>query len=251
MIEKFYEIKEFLLSKKYYIICIFIIVCLLILLFVFNNKKDDNKELSNIKLEKEEEKVSVSNNDDCLVKVDIKGYINNPGLYEVSCDNRVNDVINLAGGLKENSDISIINLSKKVKDEMVIVIYSKDEVNDFLNTRENEKIIEDKCSNNTLKNDACITSSERIETSVSIKEKNNNVNNTNTNTNSSNSNSLISINTASKDELMTLSGIGESKAISIIKYREENGLFKSIEDIKSVTGIGDKMFEKIKDYITV
>ena len=61
----------------------------------------------------------------------------------------------------------------------------------------------------------------------------------------------VSINTASKEELMTLSGIGEAKAGAIIEYREKNGNFASIEDIKNVSGIGDAIFEKIKDNITI
>ena len=62
---------------------------------------------------------------------------------------------------------------------------------------------------------------------------------------------LISINKASKEELMSISGLGESKAEAIIKYREENGEFKTIEDIKNVSGIGDSLYEKIKERITV
>ena len=65
------------------------------------------------------------------------------------------------------------------------------------------------------------------------------------------SESLVDINTAEAERLKTLNGIGDSKAKSIIEYREQNGGFKSIEEIKNVTGIGDKMFEKIKDNITV
>lgn len=69
--------------------------------------------------------------------------------------------------------------------------------------------------------------------------------------NSTNLSDLININTASLEQLMTLSGIGESKAKSIISYREENGNFKAIEDITKVSGIGQALYEKIKDYITV
>ncbi len=69
--------------------------------------------------------------------------------------------------------------------------------------------------------------------------------------NSTNTSGLININTASLEQLMTLSGIGESKANSIISYREENGNFKTIEDITNVSGIGQALYEKIKDYITV
>ena len=65
------------------------------------------------------------------------------------------------------------------------------------------------------------------------------------------SESLVDINTAEAEQLKTLNGIGDSKAKSIIEYREQNGGFKSIEEIKNVTGIGEKMFEKIKDNITV
>ena len=64
-------------------------------------------------------------------------------------------------------------------------------------------------------------------------------------------NNKISINTARLSELMNIKGIGEIKAKSIIEYREKNGLFKSIEDITKVKGIGSSTFEKIKDYIKV
>ncbi|PKM51049.1 MAG: competence protein ComEA [Firmicutes bacterium HGW-Firmicutes-7] len=63
--------------------------------------------------------------------------------------------------------------------------------------------------------------------------------------------SLVNINSASKEQLMTLPGIGESKALSIIQFRESNDGFTSIEDIKKVNGIKDAMFNKIKDLITI
>ena len=62
---------------------------------------------------------------------------------------------------------------------------------------------------------------------------------------------LININTADATRLQELSGIGESKAKEILLYREKNGLFSSIEDIKSVSGIGDKLYERIRENITV
>lgn len=61
----------------------------------------------------------------------------------------------------------------------------------------------------------------------------------------------VNINTADKNLLMTLPGIGESRAGDIIRYRDEHGLFSSIDDIKNISGIKDKMFEKIKDYIEI
>lgn len=62
---------------------------------------------------------------------------------------------------------------------------------------------------------------------------------------------LININTATKESLMTLPGIGESRAESIIAYREQNGYFSSVEDIMKVSGIKEAAFEKIKDYICI
>ncbi len=61
----------------------------------------------------------------------------------------------------------------------------------------------------------------------------------------------ININTATAEELATLEGIGEMKAESLIEYRDNQGHFAKVEDLKNVKGIGDKIFEKIKDQITV
>lgn len=61
----------------------------------------------------------------------------------------------------------------------------------------------------------------------------------------------VNLNTATKEELMTLPGVGEAKASSIISYREEQGAFKSIEDIMQISGIKEGLFEKIKDYIKI
>ncbi|WP_253269731.1 helix-hairpin-helix domain-containing protein [Pediococcus pentosaceus CGMCC 7049] len=62
---------------------------------------------------------------------------------------------------------------------------------------------------------------------------------------------IVNINTASKAELLTLNGVGDKKAEQIINYREQQGEFKSIEDLKQVQGIGDKIFEGLQDAITV
>jgi competence protein ComEA helix-hairpin-helix repeat region len=61
----------------------------------------------------------------------------------------------------------------------------------------------------------------------------------------------ININTATKEELMQLTGIGESKAVSILSYRETNGKFQTIEELKNISGIGDATFEKLREQITV
>lgn len=114
---------------------------------------------------------------------------------------------------------------------MVIIIYSNEQVQEFEKTKELETIIQDKCiqpNENSITNDACI-------------------NNTTTN----NTETKVSINKATLEELMTLPGIGESKAKDIIDYRNKNGEFKSIEDLTKVSGIGESIFAKIKESITL
>lgn len=186
----------------------------------FKNKDDD------IVVEKSITKKKTISTD--KYQVDIKGEINYPGTYKVDSDLRVIDVIKLAGNLTENADTSVINLSKRISDEMVIIIYSKSQVEEFKKTKEIEKQVEEKCvqpSEDSLKNDACI--------------------------NSSSGNGKININNASIDDLKNLTGIGEKKAKDIVNYREKNGLFKSVEDIMKVNGIGESNFAQIKENITV
>lgn len=201
-----------------------------VIIVIYKNNQSINDEVVDIFKDEEIVEENIESIDEEIdfteetntVIVDIKGMVAVPGVYEVDSSARVNDVIILAGGLIEGADTSMINLAKVVSDEMTIIIYSSDEV---LQKYKDEVCI---CDCPEITNDACINSN-----------------------NESNSNKLVNINTASKEELMTITGIGESKADIIIKYREDNGNFKSIEDIKNVTGIGESLFEKIKDYITV
>lgn len=198
-----------------------IVISLIIYIVYFKKEKIIYEECNNI--------VEEVNTDEYYV--DIKGEVVNPGVYKVNSDLRINDVINIAGGLTKNADISLLNLSKKIVDEMNIKIYSKEEVNNALKDIKEPTVIEvikeiEKeciCLDN---NDACINDE--------VKETSN----------------LININTANKEELMTITGIGDSKANSIIEYRKTNK-FNIIDDIKNVSGIGDSVFEKIKSYITV
>ena len=206
-------------------IIIFIIVGGLIGFCIYKFKDNFKSNKKDIVLEKKiVKKKNISTN---KYQVDIKGEVNYPGTYKVDSDLRVIDIIKLAGDLTENADTSVINLSKKINDEMVIIVYSKSQVEDFKKTKEIEKQVEDRCieNENGLKNDACITSSV--------------------------SNGRININTASIDELKNLTGIGEKKAKDIITYREKNGGFNTIEDIMKVNGIGESGFAQIKEDITV
>lgn len=208
-------------------------------IFHFMKNKQDNKdkEENNIleKKAKKKEKISEKAKNDEL-KVDIKGEINMPGIYTLKENSRVIDVIELAGGLTEEANTSVINLSKKIIDEMVIIIYSNAQVQDFENTKKLEETVQQMCKQpdeNSLKNDACISSENKQPSTETT------------------SNGKISINNATKEELMTLPGIGESKAKDIIDYREKNGLFNSIEDLTKVSGIGENTLAQIKENITV
>ena len=142
--------------------------------------------------------------------VEIKGQVVKPDVYTLDENAIINDLINLAGGVTENADLSSINRAKKLQNHEMIYIADKNQSN---NSQESVK------------------SSGEASSSVSQ--------------------SLVDINTATVEQLKTLNGIGDSKAESIIEYREQNGGFKSVEEIKNVTGIGEKMFEKIKDKITI
>lgn len=186
--------------------------------------------------EYEEDEINIENEIVSEVLVDVKGAVKKPGVYKLSSDSVVNDAIELAGGLKSGASTKYINLSKKVLNEMVIMVYTSSEIN--------------KMNNNSL--ETCVVASENVKNCegssiVVTEDKNSNqVNDTNE---TINSNDKISINTASKDELMKLDGVGESKALAIIEYRNTNNGFKTLEELMNVSGIGDKAYNKIKDNI--
>ena len=152
------------------------------------------------------------NNDAVKMYVDIKGAVKLPGMYEVTSDMRVLNVIDMAGGLKETADDSQVNFSQRIEDQMVIYI-----------PIEGEELSETVIAG-TNSNTANISKDE---------------------------DGKINLNQATKEELMTLSGVGEKKAEKIIEYREENGSFKTIEDLKNVNGFGEKSFESLEKYISI
>lgn len=247
--------KKILKNKITYISLFILLICGI---FIFNNEiKIEEKTYNEFILEEnkieEIEKTTEEVSDKIIekqVKVDIKGYVATPGVYEVGESAKVIDVINIAGGLKENADTSRINLAKTVKDEMVIIIYSKSEIESYINSQNKVEIkteyiyVEKPCECPTVNNDACLKE-EDLSANEIPKEETKDENN-----NEAEEIKIVSINTATKDELMTLPSIGESKANNIIEYRNINK-FTKIEDIKNVSGIGDSLFEKIKDYITI
>ena len=142
----------------------------------------------------------------------ICGEVENPGVYSLKEGSRLYELIELAGGMTQQAAKNYLNLVEKLIDGQRVQVPSVDELE-----------------------------SGTYQTYLSLE----------TQIEKSNSNSLININTASKEQLMTLPGIGESKANSIITYRQENGKFAKIEDIMNISGIKNAAFEKIKDLITV
>ena len=216
-----------MLKKTIFILSGIVIILSVVIVVVYKNNTYSNEEVVDIfkNEDKEDKEEKEEVNDNKKVIVDIKGSIVNPGVYEVDRTSRVMDVISLAGGLLEDADTSLINLAKVVSDEMTIIIYSKEEVSSDKDKDKDECL----CDCPLINNDACIE-----EEDTKGEEDN-----------------YVNINTCSKEELMTINGIGEAKAKAIIDYREKNGNFNTIEDIRNVSGIGDSLFEKIKAYITV
>lgn len=179
-----------------------------------NSLEESSKELESIPEEK--------------YYVDIKGYVKKPGVYEVSKTSIVNDCLKLAGGLLRNADTTTINLSKPVSAAMVIYVPKKNEV--IKSTTDKTTTTTTEIPNNAAIPDNSNTSIDTSSTTLNLK---------------------INLNTASKEELTKLRGIGEAKAQDIIDYRNTNGSFKTIEEIKNISGIGDALFAKIKDNIRV
>lgn len=161
-----------------------------------------------------ETQVEVDNSKAAGIYVYICGEVANPGVYELSEDSRIYEAVDAAGGFTENAARESINLASKVSDGMQITIYNKEEAASLPagGTSAGKNSGQDQMSG---------------------------------------SSSLVNLNTATKEELMTLKGIGESKAEDIIRYREKSGGFKKIEDIMKISGIKEAGFQKIKDSITV
>ncbi len=251
--EKLYELYE---RYRDYILSLFLLIIIISSeVFMYYKLNDVIEKNSRIKTEekhilkdnKQEEKDKKE-----LLYVDVKGEVLTPGVYSFE-KGRVIDAVNKAGGITEKADTSINNLGKKLVDEMVIIIYSKTEVKKMMRVIEKKKKAIEKC-NEITSNNSCITENDITfnENAKKISSGTNKTKSTNNNSskNTNKSSLKISINNASKKELMTLSGIGESKAKNIIDYRNKNK-FNDISEIKNVKGIGDSIFEKIKDNITI
>lgn len=179
--------------------------------FIHDDKNQDEIIENNFYLSEED-------NIKKTIFVEVKGEVLNPNVYKMEEGSIVYDLILMAGGITDKGSLDDINQAREIKNGECIIVRSIDDVGvldkqDFVDSRFNE---------------------------TSYKHSG-----------SDNNSFLININTASKEELKTLNGIGDVLADSIIEYREENGVFESIDDIKNVSRIGSKTFEKFRDKITV
>lgn len=219
---------KYLMQKyKYYGIG-FLFLLILSLSFIFMTKQESLQE-EDTWIEPEETPILEKR-----IKVDIKGAIQKPGVYLLEENARVEDAIQKSGGLREDADTNYINLSKKIKDEMVIIIYTQEEIKQMVEGNQTIRYIDKECICPVKQNDACLDNN-KITNQKEVEKQNT---------------GPINLNTASLEELQTLTGIGEAKAKLIIAYREKTAFIK-IEDIKNVKGIGESIFDKIKNHITV
>ncbi len=147
------------------------------------------------------------------IVIHVAGAVKNPGVYTLEEGKRVKDAIEVAGGHLPEADILRLNLAQKLHDE--------------------DKLYVPKIGETSEQSDA---ESPSYGATVGVSSK---------------SDGKIDINTAGETELTQLPGIGSVTAQKILDYRKANGSFKTIDDIKNVSGIGDKKFEQIKDKIKV
>lgn len=190
-----------------------------------SNEENNSKGENSVDNEEKEDE----NNKNKII-VHISGEVKNQGVVELEENSRVNDAIEKAGGVTENAYMKDINLAYKLEDGMKIYIPSKEEVENNENNGSDSSL---------YNNSGYYSSYENISGTSNVNSK------------KDESNKKVNINTANKEELDTLPGIGEATADKIIEYRNKNGRFKTKEEIKEVSGIGDSKYEKIKEIIEI
>ena len=161
-----------------------------------------------------------SGTDETAVKhifVHVVGSVQAPGMVELEAGQRVSDAVQAAGGFTPEADQLSVNLARQVEDGEQIVVGS----------------VQEGAASSGSAQSSSSSSKQSSETSTSV------------------ASGKVNINTATVEQLTTLKGVGEATAQKIIDYRQQNGSFKKIEDLKNVSGIGDKRYAALKDSITV
>ena len=232
-------------NKKQKIIIVIIGLMIIIAFLYYIYTKEDDSIISTEEIVEEnmventignlEENEETTKEDTDKIIVHVSGAVNKEGIVELEENSRISDAIDKAEGLKENADTKNINLAFKLEDGMKIYIPTTGE------SREQNK------QNGQSQNQTLMDETSKYVTSSSgvVQEEQTN------GQSEQKKNEKININTATQTQLETLPGIGPSTSLKIVNYREENGKFKNIEDIKEVSGIGDAKYENIKDLICV
>lgn len=181
---------------------------------VNSNQKGKNHDVlkNDDKTNNKIESNTIQNGDE-IVFVDIKGAVEHPNVYKMKSSDRIKDVLDKVK-LLTDADLSQVNLSEKLTDQKMIYIPS---------ANENKNRITQNDDNNKSGHSKSLNSS---------------------------STNKMNINTASETELLKIPGVGPTKVREIIDYRQKNNTFHSIEDLKNIKGIGDKTYERIKEYVT-
>ncbi len=158
-----------------------------------------------------------------MISVYICGEVNNPGIYEVPKGVILNKIIEAAGGFTEEASENNVNLVYQIESNMSIYIPSEDEITQGFT------------GGDIIRQEGVYVWGEQSGASGGTDQS---------------ATLMVNINTATEEELKSLPGIGDVTAKAIVNYRKDTP-FKTIDDIKNVTGIGDSKFKQIKDYICV
>lgn len=226
----FEKIKEFILEKKQYFIIGAVVLGLIFFFKKEDTKQDDSANLLSEKTEQSSNSsFSASNQSSSAQSVsqsktvtcDISGAVKHQGVYTLKTGARIQELIEAAGGAKQNAQLKAVNRAVMLKDQDKIHIPYK-----------GEKV--EKASNFSSTGTGTTTANE----STSGESTQNN-------------GEKVNLNTASAADLQKLNGIGQKKAEQIIAYREQNGQFKKIEDLMQVSGIGEKTFAALKDQLAL
>ena len=171
-----------------------------------------------------------------LLTVHVCGAVRREGVYSLPAGSRIRDAVDAAGGFSGDADRSCLNLAMKIEDAWQIRVPTKEEA-------EALRLEQGRSGAGTAVPGASpgLSGTSGLQGAGTAKDE----------AGTGNQEEKINLNTASKEQLMKIPGVGEAKAQRIIEYREQNGRFEAIEDLMKVPGIKDASFQKMKDYITV
>lgn len=222
--------------------------------------KDVGEQAKEILAKREEDTAEPKLTEDVSaeIAVHICGAVNQPGVYYLNENQRLYEGIQKAGGFRQDAEENYLNQAMVLEDGMKIIVPTKEEVNLEENLKTESQRMKDKETENKgdtgNSSDSYILSqntTEELAAESGYLQKKDRKQNADEADVSEKQNGKVNLNTADETLLCTLPGIGESRAKSIIAYRQEHGLFQKTEDVMKVSGIKQAAYEKMKDYVTV